>query len=296
MSGSGRDTTVTDARRPVPEGSGASVLLVIYAADKKRQGARYVLGADPVRVGRDPDNEIVLDDDTASRRHARFEKRADSACVVMDVGSRNGTLVNDREIGGVVTLVRGDRIQIGSTIFKYLSGDDVETDFYEEVYRMMITDNLTQVGNRRHFDETMDREISRARRFGRPLSLLVLDVDFFKRVNDKWGHWVGDAVLREVAGLVQARIRREDTIARYGGEEFAVVLPETDLESAAVVARDLNAAVAEHVLEYRGIRVGVTVSIGCAELLADDTGAEDFLRRADAKLYEAKGAGRNCTR
>jgi two-component system cell cycle response regulator len=292
VSKSGRDTTVTDVRKPFPELSGASVLLVIHADDKRRQGSRHLLGPEPVRLGRDPDNEIVLNDDTVSRRHARIEKRRDG-WVVMDVGSRNGTLVNERETSGVVLLAKGDRVQIGSTIFKYLSGDDVESDFYEEVYRMMITDNLTQVGNRRHFDDVIEREMSRARRFGRPLSLLLLDIDDFKQVNDRWGHWVGDSVLRDVAGVVRDRVRREDTVARYGGEEFAVILPETDLDRAAVVAKDILEAAAAHVLEYRGLRVRVTVSVGCAELLEDDAGLETLLRRADDRLYAAKHSGKN---
>jgi two-component system cell cycle response regulator len=288
-----RDTTVTDAKAPSPGPAGEEFLVVIYAKDKASLGSQRMLGTSPVRVGRMSDNEIVLDDDSVSRRHARIEKREDG-WVVMDVGSRNGTLVNDREISGVAKLAHGDRLQIGFTIFKYLSGNDAESAFFEEIYQLTITDNLTQVHNRRHFDDVIEREFSRARRFGRPLSLLMLDIDSFKRINDGYGHLVGDAVLRDIARLVQMRVRRDDTVARYGGEEFVVLMPETTLSNAMPVATKLRAEIAAHVITYRDVRFSVTVSIGCAEFVDGDVAPSDLVLRADKKLYAAKDAGRNC--
>jgi two-component system cell cycle response regulator len=287
------DSTVTDARPISPDPSRDEFLVVIYAKDKSAQGRRQMLRASPVRVGRMSDNEIVLDDDAVSRRHARLEKR-ESGWAVMDVGSRNGTLVNDREISGVAKLAHGDRLKIGYTIFKYLSGQDAESAFFEEIYQLTITDNLTQVHNRRHFDDAIEREVSRARRFKRRLSLLMLDIDYFKRVNDDYGHLVGDAALREIAQLVQNRVRRDDTVARYGGEEFVVLMPETPLASATSVARALREEVARRVIEYRDVRFSVTVSIGCAELLPSDMTPTDLVLRVDSKLFAAKHAGRNC--
>jgi diguanylate cyclase (GGDEF)-like protein len=287
-----QDTTVTEVKKPLPEQSGHDFLLVIYANDKSAQGSRLMLEAGLVRVGRMSDSEIVLEDNAVSRRHARIERREDGY-VVMDVGSRNGTLLNDREISDVVKLSNGDRLQIGSTIFKYIGGNEPESAFYEEIYQMMITDSLTQVRNRRHFDDVIEREFSRARRFGRPLSLLILDIDFFKRVNDDYGHLVGDAVLREVAQLIHTRVRRDDTVVRYGGEEFVVLMPETPIGNATSLAAELCAAIAAHVIAYRGARLSVSVSVGCAELLEGDDVAGDLVRRADERLYAAKHAGRN---
>jgi diguanylate cyclase (GGDEF)-like protein len=286
-----QETTATGAGRELPEPSGEASLVIIYAKDKGAQGWRQALGSSPVRIGRLEDNDISLDDDAVSRRHARLEKRGE-VWVVMDTGSRNGTLVNDREITGVVTLARGDRLQIGSTVFKYLSGGDAETDFYEELYQLFITDNLTQVRNRRCLEDSLARELSRARRFERPLSVLLLDIDFFKRVNDDYGHLVGDAVLKEVAQIVRGRVRQYDTVARYGGEEFAVLMPETRLSDAARVAGELGKAIARSAVEYRGVRVSVTVSIGCAEMHEGDD-PTSILARADERLYAAKRAGRN---
>jgi diguanylate cyclase (GGDEF)-like protein len=285
-------TTSPDARKALPAQGGADSLVVIHATDKRAQGERLVLGPGPVRIGRMSDNDIALEDETVSRRHARLEKQGDG-WVVMDTGSRNGTLVNDREITGVVKLARGDRLQIGSTLFKYLSGDDAESAFHEEIYRLVITDNLTQVHNRRYFEEALEREFWRAREFARPLSVAMLDIDFFKRVNDDYGHLVGDAVLRDVAKVLRGRARHYDVVARYGGEEFAVLMPETDASSATSVARELGAAIAASVIEYRSARVSVTASIGCAAIHDDDEDASCVLGRADERLYAAKRAGRD---
>jgi diguanylate cyclase (GGDEF)-like protein len=290
-----QDTTVTDARKLVDQPPDAEFLLVIYAQDKAAQGTRYMLGDGPVRVGRMTDSEIVLSDDAVSRRHARIEKRGD-AWVVRDVGSRNGTLVNDREISEVARFSHGDRLQIGSTIFKLLGGHEAESAFFEEIYQLTITDNLTQVHNRRHFDDVIQREFSRARRFRRQLGLLMLDIDHFKRVNDDYGHLVGDAVLREVAQLIHARVRRDDTVARYGGEEFVVLMPETGLAAVKAVALQICAEIATLTVEYRSALVSVTASVGCAALLDPDKATNDLVLRADERLYAAKHAGRNCVR
>jgi diguanylate cyclase (GGDEF)-like protein len=292
---SDQDSTLTDAGKAFPDLSGGEFLVVIYAKDKGALGSRQALRSGPVRIGRMSDNDVVLDEDAVSRRHARLEKR-DDGWSVMDVGSRNGTLVNNREIGGVAKLAHGDRLQIGSTIFKYFGGRDAESSFFEEIYLLTIMDNLTQVSNRRHFDDVAEREFSRARRFNRSLALLMVDVDFFKRINDNFGHLVGDAVLREVAQVLRARVRRDDTVARYGGEEFVVLLPETTQANAMSLARTLCSEVAGRVIVYRGARIPVTVSVGCADVDAGDLAVSDLILRADQRLYAAKDAGRNCVR
>ena len=128
-------------------------------------------------------------------------------------------------------------MKVGPTIFKYLSGADVESQYHEEIYRMTIIDGLTQVHNKRYLYEALEREIIRARRHARELSFLMFDIDHFKKINDVHGHLAGDFVLKELARIVQGRIRRDEVFARYGGEEFAIVLPETDLEGAARARR-----------------------------------------------------------
>jgi diguanylate cyclase (GGDEF)-like protein len=275
---------------PDPEDGGNDCLVVIYSGEAGLLGKRFVLDKSPVRVGRGPDNHIVLEGDSVSRRHAHFERR--SGWYAVDENSTNGTYVNEEQIVREALLSNGDRIKIGPTILKFLSGADAEAKYHEEIYRMTIVDGLTQVHNKRYLFESLEREVIRARRHQRDLCAIMFDIDFFKRVNDRYGHLAGDYVLRELARLVQERIRRDEVFARYGGEEFAIVLPETPLEGAVALAEDLRTRVEEHRFVFQGERMPVTVSIGCAAL-TEHASASDLLQQADEKLYEAKRAGRN---
>jgi diguanylate cyclase (GGDEF)-like protein len=242
-------------------------------------------------VGRGSDNDIMLDGDSVSRRHAYFE-RGGEKWVIVDDHSTNGTYVNEVQIEGRHELANNDRIKVGPTILKYLSGADAEAKYHEEIYRMTIVDGLTQIHNKRYLYEALEREITRARRHDRPLALLLFDIDFFKRINDHYGHLAGDYVLRELADAVKTRIRRDEVFARYGGEEFVIVLPETTLEGARALAESIREKVAEHEFTFQNERIPVTISIGCS-MLVEDEGANDLIRRADEMLYEAKRGGRN---
>jgi diguanylate cyclase (GGDEF)-like protein len=187
----------------------------------------------------------------------------------------------------------GDTLRVGRTIFKFLTGDNVEATYHEEIYRLMTTDNLTGAANRRVFQTELERRFVEARRYGRPLSLLVLDLDRFKRVNDTFGHLFGDQVLRRLGGLVAGEKRDGDTFCRYGGEEFALIMPETALGDALRVAERIRAAVEAATFEYEGRTTPVTVSIGAAERTDGMTTPDDLIRRADVQVYAAKENGRN---
>jgi len=286
-------TRVTQVvQRPaVEEGGSNDCLVVIYTKEPGLLGKRFVLDRNPLRVGRGADNHIVLEGDSVSRRHAHFERRT-TAWYVVDDGSTNGTYLNEEQIPREALLNNSDRIKVGPTILKFLSGADAEAKYHEEIYRMTIIDGLTQIHNKRYLYEALEREVIRARRHARDLSVLMFDIDYFKRINDQYGHLAGDYVLRELARVVQDRIRRDEVFARYGGEEFAIVLPETPLEGAGALAENLRQRVAEHNFVFQSERIPVTISVGCA-LLTDDKTATDLIQRADEKLYEAKRSGRN---
>jgi len=283
-------TAVTDITAPA-EVAASACLVVIYMRGGQ-PGKCFKLHDAPVRIGREHDNDIQLDDRGVSRRHARIE-RLDDRLVLMDVGSTNGTILNGVELQGTAELKNGDQIKIGSTIFKYLSATDLEAALHEQIYENTIKDHLTQLFNKRHFEDVLGREVSRSRRHSRPLSLLMMDIDHFKRVNDEFGHHVGDIALRATAGAIRACVRTEDTVARFGGEEIVALLPETTLAQAIVVAEKIRAAVAQNLIAYRDDRFSVTVSIGCVEFDASDGDATSFIARSDAKVYEAKRNGRN---
>ena len=294
MTESEEKTRVTAiVQKPIAEGpKGGDCLVVIYTKEPTLLGKRFVLDTSPMRVGRGAENHIVLDGDSVSRRHTHLEQRS-AVWFAVDDGSTNGTYVNDEQIVREQTLTNGDRIKVGPTIFKYLSGQDVEAQYHEEIYRMTIIDGLTQAHVKRFLLEALEKEIIRARRHTRELSFLMFDIDHFKKINDVHGHLAGDFVLKELARIVQGRIRRDEVFARYGGEEFAIVLPETTLDGARALAEGLREKVEQSRFVFQNESIKVTISIGVSTLTEQDKTSTDLIRSADAQLYEAKRGGRN---
>jgi two-component system cell cycle response regulator len=284
-------TRVTPYSEPrVSVESGQDCLVVIYAPSSNQLGKRFALHDGPVRIGRGAENDIVLLSDSVSRRHACVSTRG-GAYYISDTRSTNGTYVND-ELIAEEPLERGDQIKIGDTIMKFLSGADLESQYHETIYRMTITDGLTEIHNKRYFIEQLDRELSRAARHQRPLTLVMCDIDHFKSINDELGHLAGDHVLKEVAQLVKARLRPDDVLARYGGEELAIILPETDLRGGILIAEALRERIAGARFVFEDADIDVTVSCGVAEL-DPAWSSHEFIHAADAQLYAAKHAGRN---
>ena len=249
--------------------------------------ARYV-------VGRDDSADLVINRVSVSRQHSCLVRGEHGAWWVEDMGSTNGTFVNEAPISRH-QLTDGDQIRFGDAIFKFLSGSNIESDYHEEIYRMTIIDGLTGAYNKRYFLDFLERELARAHRHRQPLSLVMFDLDHFKRINDDRGHLCGDAVLKELAGRVRPRIRREDLFARYGGEEFAVILTGTGLEGGVRFAAHLLAMVAERPFSFEQQVFPVTTSLGVS-CVRDEPGLDpaSLIHRADENLYEAKRRGRNC--
>jgi diguanylate cyclase (GGDEF)-like protein len=200
------------------------------------------------------------------------------------------------EVRGDTPLRSGDLIKIGSAIFKFLFGGElgsIEAQYHEEIYRLTIIDGLTQVYNKRFLLEFVEREMSRCSRHGRALSLVLFDIDHFKKINDAYGHLAGDYVLRELATALKSRIRKEECFARYGGEEFCLVLPETGHENTVYLADKMRKIIEQHHFVFEGKRIPVTFSAGVADLETTHDSALAFIKTADERLYEAKHRGRN---
>jgi len=263
------------------------ILIQIYGP---KLGERYTLEADRSTIGRDLGNSIVLVDESVSRFHAKIERTA-RGFVLEDLESTNGSRVNDDSIKSCL-LKSGDQLQIGSFILKYIGSGNVEAVYHEEIYRMMITDGLTGIANRRKLDEALENEFLRAKRYGRPLSIAILDADHFKKVNDNHGHIVGDFVLKKLATLFQQNIRREELLGRYGGEEFVVVMPEVDSSGAFQLAEKLRKTVETTVFKSGETELPITISVGVATL-GEENSVKDFLDTADQALYRSKEEGRN---
>jgi diguanylate cyclase (GGDEF)-like protein len=255
-------------------------------------GARYPLSDSPMVLGRGSDCDIRINDHSVSRRHARIQPGADGYYAV-DLQSTNGTFVNDVP-ASICKLKDGDYLRVGNCIYRFLAGGNVEAEYHEEIYRLTIIDALTDIHNKRYLLEFLDRELSRSARYGRPLALVMFDLDRFKNINDELGHLGGDFTLRELASLVKNCVRKEELFARYGGEEFVVVLPETNHEGAVVAAERIRGLVERHCFQYEGKNIPVTVSMGLAATSGDATlTPHDLIRQADEKLYQAKHQGRN---
>ncbi len=289
----GEETSVTPRRRSSDPGPEANVILISHPRNSMlgtryrfRPGSTLVLGR-----GKNADVSIA-DASSLSRRHASLTYRLESV-ILEDLGSTNGTYVNDVRIEEPTLLRSGDRFQIGSVHFKFLQERDVENAYHEAIHEMVVRDGLTQITNKRKYEEEAVREVARAKRYGRPLSLLLFDVDCFKAVNDTHGHLCGDFVLKEIVFVVSDFFRKEQTFARVGGDEFAVLTPEARTEGAKILAERLRARIANHEFSYAGTPLRLTCSFGIAEYDADMKGPEELFEAADRALYRAKQNGRN---
>lgn len=266
-------------------------------------------------IGRSSDADIALNDPSISRYHAEIVQDG-GAAVLCDLGSTNGTFLEDQRISRH-QLSDGDRVRLGATLvvrFDHL--DEVEQRMQTELYEGSVRDALTGVFNRKVFNEQLKREFSFSQRYGTPLSLVMIDVDHFKSVNDQHGHPVGDEVLMGIAERVIPTVRLEDCFARYGGEEFVVLLRNAGAHAATEFAERLRNLIAGKAFSVRRVQANsasagdeteaetapvegtielpITVSLGvaCTEGNSYDA-APALLGAADGALYRAKEGGRN---
>jgi len=287
-------TVVGQSRPELSEIGYEAAVIVISHPENRRLGARYRLAPGAtLEFGRAPELDVSLPEvPSLSRHHARLRFRH-GRVTLDDLGSRNGSFVNDRAVHGSVEMRSGDRFQLGNVHFKFLHERDVEHAYYEAIYEMVARDGLTGIFNRRKLYEEGARELARASRHGRSLSLVMIDLDHFKRVNDAHGHLGGDAALKQVTSRLASLIRTEELFARLGGEEFAVLCPEMGLEDALLLAERLRRLCGGEPYDCAGEPERITCSIGVATLGPEMSRIEDLLRAADRALYVAKNGGRD---
>ncbi len=248
----------------------------------------------PVLVGRSQEADLCIAHPSISRTHCRIWRDGE-VYRIRDLGATNTTCVNDLRIDETA-LADGDHVTVGESILKFISHTSLEAHYHEEIYQLATQDALTELCNRRHFNELLDKEIIRAQRHQRPLSLCILDVDLFKPVNDQYGHIAGDDVLRRIAAAMRDHVRNDDIAARIGGEEFAVLMPECDAHAAHVFAERLRKAIGDILFSLGGDSRRITISIGIASLSQTRDTRPLLMAAADAALYRAKDEGRNCVR
>lgn len=272
----------------VPETS--PYLLVLFPLEMHR---RFALEKNrPVVLGRSQEADVLLADEMISRSHCQvvWDGRK---IRVQDMSSTNGTYVDGTQITES-ELGPDNRLQVGKCVLKVEFKDSSEIERENALFEAATTDALTKVPNRRFFLERARAEWSAAKRTNRYIHAILLDVDFFKKVNDTYGHAAGDFVLKEIAALLDKMRRSEDPLARWGGEEFVFILPGIEPKQAEAFAERARKAVEALRIVWEDARIPVTISLGVASMLIKESDTLDTLiAQADARLYQAKRLGRN---
>ncbi|MGK3996027.1 diguanylate cyclase [Sorangium sp. So ce1024] len=287
-----RVANVGELQKELPARSAKDRAYLIVLAGSN-VGEMYRVEGSEIVIGRASGATIRLNDDGISRRHARL-LQIDSQVLIEDLNSSNGTLVNGEKVTRVA-LHDGDKIRLGSTtVLKFTYHDYLDESFQQQMYDAALRDALTKAFNKKYFLDRLETEVSYARRHSAHLSLLMFDVDHFKRINDTFGHLAGDYVLARIAKIASNTVRTEDVFARYGGEEFGILCRGVALENAGILGERLRLLVEGSVFEHEGVRVPTTISVGVAAHpdIPVQTG-QQLIAAADEALYEAKRTGRN---
>lgn len=271
----------------------ADIILIAHP-EGQRLGSRFRLSpGTTLEIGRSAAVGISLPEVMSiSRKHARL-RYIGPVVTIEDLGSTNGTYVNGQPIHGKTVLRSGDRFQTAAVHFKFLHEADVESAYHLAIYELVAKDGLTEVFNKRKYEEEIQREFARAVRHQRPLSLIVFDLDEFKTINDSYGHLCGDFTLKQVASLARDLVRPEQTLARVGGDEFVIVSPETTAQGAEALAGKLRDRIVGFDHRYGDIRIPVSCSFGVAELDGAMTTPQDLYHAADNALLLSKRSGKN---
>lgn len=253
----------------------------------------YLETKDLWTLGRGTNCDLILQETSVSRNHCEIRFR-DQHWHVQDLGSSNGTWINGERIDSR-PLQSGDKIQLGSQmIVKFVLQDELEAQFQRELYESATKDALTSLFSKRYFLDQLDVEFNFHKRTGKPLSMIMCDIDFFKKINDSLGHLAGDAVLRDLGRTLFNILRKGDLAGRYGGEEIIFFLRETPLPGAVTFAERIRKIIENHLFIYEGKKIAVTVSMGVATSVSGNfNSVPELIKTADDFLYKAKQSGRN---
>ena len=273
---------------PIMESS--PYLVVLFPTEMYRS---FALPRQAVRVGRSKDCEISIPDNLLSRQHCEIYWDGKTIWL-RDLNSTNGTFVDGSPVNSKVELNSDSRLMIGQLVLKVEFKEPSEIEREKALYAAATTDALTHIPNRRFFLEQAQGELARAKRQEYDLHSILIEIDFFKKVNDTYGHPEGDFVLREVAAIFDRERREEDLLARFGGEEFIFLLSNITAKHAQAFSERLRLAVQNHRFVWKEQRIPLTISLGLASATAKSVESLDKLfALADSLLYQAKRDGRN---
>ena len=287
------ETNVADGVGESKPGAGDRDRAYLIVLAGSAVGEMYKISKAETVIGRGSQADIQVIDEGISRRHASIRLQGGQV-LAADLGSTNGTFLNGERITQH-ELSDGDKIQVGSTtILKFTFHDSLDESFQRQMYESALRDGLTKAFNKKYFLERLESEFAYALRHNTALSLIMFDIDHFKKVNDTQGHLAGDHALVALSAVVAQTIRKEDVFARYGGEEFAVICRGVDLAGANLFGERIRAKAEELKMEYGGQPLRITVSVGVSAVFDTSMrGIIDLIGSADDALYKAKRQGRN---
>ncbi|MEY4615895.1 MAG: hypothetical protein RJB66_855 [Pseudomonadota bacterium] len=269
--------------------------IVILIGPPGYTGKQWSLVKSETIAGRSIECSVFIDDRSLSRQHCRFMLMGNDVSVV-DMGSTNKTAVNGILLQPLVPhrLKNNDQVKTGNVVFKFLERGSLEALSTQEFQERVTKDVLTGAYTKSELLQRAPELMKRSETLGDPLSMVVFDIDFFKKVNDTYGHPGGDYVLRELGRVVGTKlVRSQDYFARFGGEEFIILLLGSNSRQAWDVAERIRQTVQGHSFVYEGKHIPVTVSLGVAERLPSEKNWEQLFDRADKALYQSKKTGRN---
>ena len=271
--------------------SRSAPLLLQY--DGAAAGKRFVLSQNNITVGRRADKvDVWVDDASVSREHCRVTFLGTKASVT-DLGSLNHTYVNDKMVMQSAELSHGDMLRVGNIRLRFFAHGSADQLLFDKIYKMAVLDRMLDIFRKDYVVEKLDEEFRMSKASGAGISVLMIDLDKFKVINDTYGHDAGDMVLKNVCAAVKKQVRPTDTFGRFGGEEFVIILPRTSLEQAFRFAEVLRQTIERLKISYNGLDIPVTVSIGCAQATDEMNESQELIKLADVMVYRSKSGGRN---
>jgi diguanylate cyclase (GGDEF)-like protein len=288
MTDNDKTTYIISSKHQTQPSVWTACLVVLNGADI---GNKVLLNKDEITIGRSKDADMRLTRGDVSRMHAVIQRVGDQQFLLVDKDSTNGTSVNDNQIKGVL-LKDQDVISIGDSQLKFIASDSAEQAYYEGLYRRISLDKVLRIHNKYYFLSKLDEEMIRSQHFGNGLSLILLEVDDFKHINETYGHQAGDAALIQLAEICKNCIKETDILCRYGVEKFAIIMPEASQQQACELSKSIQTRFADAPINYADTAIDIIVSIGVTSYIADST-TQLFTKglliaQADKALSEAK--------
>jgi two-component system cell cycle response regulator len=294
------DKTVHDRRFDVPADESHkiehSIILTIIGGNEIDFGKHFLLKKNKILIGRDDSNDIFIHDEKISKSHCEISIAKDDQgreqISIKDVHSTNGIYINGELVEQIV-LHAGDKIQVGDTVLSLSYNNELEKEYHAKLFNYAVRDNHTGLYNKRFILNELENISRIAKRSGRAFSIIIIDIDDFKQINDLYGHLAGDEYLKTIAALFTQSLREQDIAGRIGGEEFLIILPETTSDGAFQLAIRIRMNVEKFILNYLGHKIRTTISAGVCQYENSLKDINELLDTADQALYESKRSGKN---